>query len=79
MFKPNLEMSADEISAVIDHLPQKDKIRLIEKLEQSTLKARWKKILNNIDARLKRFPLTQKEVLKEITAYRQEKYAQGRH
>lgn len=75
MFKIPINLSAEQISQAIDHLPNQDKIRLIEKLERATIKARWRKILKNIDARLKRFPLTQKDVLEEIRAYRQEKHA----
>ena len=79
MFKISVDLSAEQITQAIDHLPQRDKIQLIEKLEKETIRLRWKQILKDIDARLKRFPLSQKDVLEEIHAYRKTKHAQSRH
>ncbi len=75
MSKVMIELSAEQIGAAIEGLPEKEKLKLTEKLEKETFSLRWKQILKDIDARLKKFPISQKDVLKEIQAYRKHKYA----
>ena len=79
MSKVTIEFGPQQISEAIDGLSYKEKLRLIERLERETLSLRWRRVLKDIDSRLKKFPITKTEVAQEIQAYRKEKHAQGRH
>lgn len=75
MSKLTIEVNSQQISEVIEGLSPKDKLRLMEKLEKETLMLRWRQILKDIDSRLNKFPISKREVIKEIQAYRKEKHA----
>jgi len=75
MSKVIIELSPRQISEAVESLPESEKLKLTEKLEKETLRLRWRRILKDIDLRLKKFPLSKGDVLKEIAAYRKEKYA----
>ena len=77
MSKIMIELNTQQISEAIEKLPEEEKLRLTERLEKETSGLRWKKILADIDSRLKKFPLSKKEALQEIQAYRKQKYTQG--
>ena len=79
MSKVTIELDSHQINAAVEKLSDKEKLRLTEKLERETLGLRWKRILKDIDARIKKFPISQEEVMEEIRAYRGNKHAQGRH
>ncbi len=74
-----IELSTNQLIRLIGKLPLGEKIRLVRRLEQETLKDRWKTVFRDIDQRLKKFPVSQKDIDQEIKAYRKEKYAQGRN
>ena len=75
MSKVIIELDSQQISQAIEGLSAEEKLKLTEKLEKETFKLRWRKILKDIDLRLKRFPVSKQDVLREIRAYRKEKYA----
>ena len=77
--KITLELSPNQVEKLVEKLPMIEKVKLVSKLEKETLPQRWDEILTDIGKRLKRFPLSQEEIDKEIKAYRREKYAEGRH
>ena len=79
MSKLVIELSTQQITEAIEGMPDREKIKLTERLEKETVSLRWKQILKDIDTRLKKFPISKEEVIKEIRAYRKEKYAQGRN
>lgn len=79
MSKVIIELNSHQINEAVERLPDKEKLRLTEKLERETLGLRWKQILKDIDARIKKFPISQEDVLEEIRVYRRNKHAQGRH
>lgn len=74
-----IDLSPEQVNAAIIGLPVREKLKIIEKLEKETIRLRWRKILRDIDSRLRRFPTTKEGVIKEIQAYRKEKHAQGRN
>lgn len=76
---PTIEIDAKQLREAIEQLNDKEKTKLIEELERETLTLRWRQILKDIDSRLKKFPVSREEVVKEIYNYRKEKHAQGRH
>ena len=79
MSKLTIELNASQISQAIEGLSDKEKLAITELLERETIGLRWRKILKDIDARLKKFPISKREVIEEIQTYRKEKYAQGRN
>ncbi len=79
MSKVTLELDTRQLEELIESLSMNDKIKLVCKLEQETLRQRWNNVLKDIDKRLKKFPISEKEIAKEIETYRKEKYAKGRN
>jgi hypothetical protein len=75
MSKVTIELNSRQIREAVEGLSNEEKLRLTERLEKETIGLRWKQILNNIDSRLRKFPISKREVIKEIQAYRKEKYA----
>ena len=75
MSKVIIELSAEQLGQAIESLPEREKLKLTERLERETFGLRWRQILSHIDARLKKFPVPKETVLKEIQAYRKHKYA----
>ena len=78
MFRIPISLTTDQISSVIDSLPQRERIKIAAKINKQTIRLRWQSILKDIDRRLKKFPISRQDALAEIAAYRQEKHAQGR-
>lgn len=76
--KITLELSPNQVEDLVEKLPMSEKVKLVSKLEKETLPQRWGEILTDIDKRLKKFPISQEEIDKEIKTYRREKYAKGR-
>jgi len=76
--KITLELSPNQVEDLVEKLPMSEKVKLVSKLEKETLPQRWGEILTDIDKRLKKFPISQEEIGKEIKTYRREKYAKGR-
>jgi len=75
--KITLELSPIQVEKLVEKLGLQEKIQLVRRLEKETRQARWREILKDIDKRLKKFPISEEEITKEITAYRKEKYAKG--
>ena len=70
-----IKLSSKQVDQWIDQLPLREKMRLVQKLEQETLKQRWNGILKDIDKRLKQFPISTNDIAQEIKAYRQRQHA----
>lgn len=70
MNKITIQLLPEQITEAIDHLPEAAKLALTERLEKETLRLRWRRILKDIDTRLKKIPISRQTVLKEICAYR---------
>ena len=73
MVKINIELTARQLAKAAESLPLREQLKLTELLEQKTIAARWKGILNDIDSRLKKFPISRQDVLSEIQAVRRSK------
>lgn len=74
MTKVSVEVDVREISKVINNLPLSDKIRLTKQLERQTLGKIIDEMFKKIDQRRKKFPISEKEIKKEIKAVREEIY-----
>ena len=70
-----LELSPKQVEALVEKLSIQEKIRLVRRLEQETLRQRWGKLLRIIDERLKKYPISEEEINKEIELGRKEHYA----
>ncbi len=79
MSKITLELTLEprQIDELIEKLSMREKLKVVERLEKETLHQRWNEILEDIDKRLKKFPISKKEIASEITAYRKEKNAKS--
>ena len=75
---PRNGISPDELEALFDRLPQRDKIALVRKLEAKTLPARWKTFLRQVDQRRKKYPVTQREIEETVEKVRQDLYERSR-
>ena len=76
--KVTLELNNQQVEDLVEKLPLDEKIKLVQKLEKETLRQRWDEILKDIDKRLKKFPISEEDIDKEIKALRREKYAKSR-
>ncbi len=78
MLKITIDLNEKQIEKMVESLPVKDKLRLVRKLEKETLRQRWNNLLKTIDERLKKHPISEKEIIKEIEQARREHYAKRR-
>jgi hypothetical protein len=74
MAKVSIELDIKQLERIIDNLPLRDKIRLTKGLERQTLGKVIDEIFSKIDRRRKKFPISEKEIKKEIKAARKEIY-----
>lgn len=79
MVKVNIGLTARQIAKAAESLSLREQLKLTELLERKTIAARWKGILSDIDSRLKKFPISQQDVLSEIQAVRKSKHAKSGH
>lgn len=77
MSRITLELTSLQIDELIEKLSMEEKLNIVEKLEKETLYQRWNEIFKDIDKRLKKFPISKKEIVSEIIAYRKEKNAKS--
>jgi len=75
---PRNGIRPNELEALFDRLPQRDKIALVRKLEAKTLPARWKMFLRQVDQRRKKYPVTQREIEDTVEKVRQDLYERSR-
>jgi len=78
MPKVILHLNNKEIEKIVEGLSIEQKLQLVRKLEKETLRQRWNNLLKIIDERLKRYPMTEREINKEIEDARKEHYAKRR-
>lgn len=78
MSKITLELNNNQVEKIVDGLSISEKLRIVRKLERETLRKRWDDLFGIIDARLKRYPLSECEIDEEIKQARKEHYAKRR-
>ena len=67
------------IEKIVEDLPMEEKLKLVYKLEKETLRQRWNNLLKLIDERLKKHPISNRDIIKGIECARKEHYAKRRH
>ena len=72
------ELESAELDRLIDHLPERQKIRLAKKLGREIWVKRMRRILRELDARAKKLPISEKEICKELEAVRKDVYGPRR-
>ena len=65
-------------------LPLSRRAHILKKLQQETVQEQFQKMFANIDARVKKYPITQEEIDQVVEEVKEELYAQrknqkGRH
>lgn len=78
MSKVTIELNNNQVEKIVEGLSVGEKLRLVRKLERETLRKRWNSLLKVIDERLKRHPISEDEINKEIERARKEHYAKRR-
>lgn len=76
MSKITIELSPQEIQEAFGQLPVREKVKLVSEFERQTRKERWDDLLARIDARRKKYPISQKEINRVCEEVRKERYAQ---
>ena len=71
---PRLEIALSQIEKLIEQLNEREKIKLVRRLEEETLPSRWRALLRQIDKRRKKYPVSQKEIEETVGKVRQELY-----
>ena len=74
-----IEMNIAQLKQVIRKLPLKQRTKLLEELQKENLEQQFDRMFDRIDARLKKHPISSKEVDKIVEEARQEYHDQSRH
>lgn len=62
MNKITIEIDSKQIENAIERLDISEKLRLVRKLERETRQIRWDKFTARIRQRLKKYPLSEKQI-----------------
>ena len=73
-----LELRLEQLEKIIGQLSLKDRLLLIQRLERKNWGQRFRALTSQIDQKRKKFPISQKEILKLCKQARQERYASRR-
>ena len=79
MPKIAVEVDLRQIEQIISQLRTEDRISLVQRLEQTTWRERLRNLTAQIDKRRKKYPISQKEIMRLVKEARQERYAAQRH
>lgn len=74
MLKTTVNINFLDFQSLIDQLTIREKLVLVKKLEKETIATRLSNIFKKIDQRRKKYPISQKEIKKEILAVRKKFY-----
>jgi len=77
MSKIMLEIDKTQIESAVEKMSVVDKIELARKLEKMTMSKRIDNLLNKIDARSKKNPISQREIDRVIKETRKELYGES--
>jgi len=77
MSKIILEIDKTQIESAVEKMSVVDKIELARKLEKMTMNKRIDNLLNKIDARSKKNPISQREIDRVIKETRKELYGES--
>lgn len=75
---PQVSLNNHQVEEAVEQLDLKSKIRLVQRLEEETWNARWDKLLSDIDRRLKKHPISDVEIAKEVEIVRRKLYGKSR-
>lgn len=75
---PKLEVNITQIEDLVKQLDGKAKKQLLQRIEAETIAREWDRLLTDIDKRLKKYPITEKEVFKEVEAVRKARYERSK-
>lgn len=74
-----LEVDIRQIEAAIQRLKPQEKIKLIEDLERRTWPDRFKALLQRIDRKAAKYPISEKEINRICEKVRHKRYAHRGH
>ena len=73
-----IELTVEQLHKAIKQLPEKDQRRLIEKVEHEAWQREFRGLLSRIRARVKKHPISQKDIDTAVQEARREIYARRR-
>ena len=62
MFKITMDIDTQQIEQIIDRMPMREKVKLVEHLEKKTWPNRFKALLKRIDAKASQHPISEEEI-----------------
>ncbi len=74
-----VKMELRQLKKAIQQLSVREKNLLLQELQRDTLQEQFKQMFSRIDARLKKNPISQKELDKIVEGSREEFHARSRH
>ena len=78
MPKIAVDVDLQQIEKIISQLKSRDRITLIQRLEQKAWGERFRALTRKIDRNRRKHPVSRKEILNLVKQARQERYAAGR-
>jgi len=62
MFRITVDIDPQQIEQIIDRMPMREQIKLVEHLEKKTWPNRFKALLQRIDHKASQYPVSEKEI-----------------
>ena len=73
-----IHLSADQLKAMVKRVNPEEQIKLIRRLDELVWGKRFDALLSRVDERLKKHPISEAEILREVEAVREANYARSR-
>lgn len=62
MTKVEVDLGIEVIKYTFEKLPPEDRLRVVKELEKETRRQRWDQIISKVRARVRKSPISQKEI-----------------
>jgi len=73
----NINLRINDISNIVEQLDIREKILLIQKLEEETWSKRFDQLHGRIRRRVKQYPINEQEIIHEVEQTRKQRYDQS--
>lgn len=77
MPKIAISFKLDQIKQILQQLSPNQKSKLVKELEKDTWQLRFKQLLNRIDKRVKKNPISEKEITEIVEQVRKQRHDRG--
>ena len=73
-----IHLSADQLYSLVKRVTPEERIGLVRRLDELVWGERFDTLLRKLDERLKEYPISEPEILREVEAVREANYAKSR-